>query len=98
MIEIPEFTSICPRTGLPDFGTIRIRYMPRKFCVELKSLKFYMNGYRNLGIFQENSVNRILADFVAAIRPVWVVVSGEFSARGGLKTIVECRYPRKAVR
>ena len=94
MIEIPEFTSICPRTGLPDFGTIRIRYMPRAGCVELKSLKIYINGYRNLGIFQENAVNRILSDFVAAIKPVWTVVEGEFNARGGLKTTVEARYPK----
>ncbi len=94
-IEIPEFTSVCPRTGLPDFGLIRIRYMPKRWCVELKSLKLYIHGYRNLGIFQENGVNRILADFAAAVKPVWAVVLGEFNARGGLKTIVEARYPKK---
>ena len=94
-IEIPEFTSVCPRTGLPDFGFIRIRYMPRKQCVELKALKYYVNGYRHVGIFQENAVNRILKDFTAAVKPVWVIVTGEFNARGGLKTIVEARYPRK---
>ncbi len=93
-VEIPEFTSICPRTGLPDFGFIRIRYMPRKWCAELKSLKYYVNGYRNVGIFQENAVNRILNDFVAAVKPAWAEVRGEFNARGGLKTIVEARYPR----
>ena len=93
-IEIPEFTSVCPRTGLPDFGFVKIRYMPRKWCVELKSLKLYINGYRNVGIFQENVVNRILEDFVAAVKPAWAVVSGEFNARGGLKTIVEARHPR----
>ncbi len=95
VIEIPEFTSVCPRTGLPDFGLVRIRYMPKKWCVELKSLKFYINGYRNVGIFQENAVNRILEDFTAAVKPVWAEVYGEFNARGGLKTIVEARWPRK---
>lgn len=95
VIEIPEFTSVCPRTGLPDFGLVRIRYMPKKWCVELKSLKYYVNGYRNVGIFQENAVNRILEDFTAAVKPVWAEVYGEFNARGGLKTIVEARRPRK---
>ncbi len=94
-IEIPEFTSVCPRTGLPDFGMVRVRYMPRKWCVELKSLKYYVNGYRNIGIFQENAVNRILEDFVIAVKPAWAVVIGDFNARGGLKTVVEARYPRK---
>ena len=93
-VEIPEFTSVCPRTGLPDFGTVRIRYVPRKWCVELKALKYYVNGYRNLGIFQENAVNRILEDFVGAVKPASAVVTGEFNARGGLKTTVEARYPR----
>lgn len=95
-IEIPEFTAVCPRTGLPDFGTIRIRYVPKKWCVELKALRYYINGYRHVGIFQENAVNRILKDFVAAAKPVWAVVTGEFNARGGMKTIVEARYPKKS--
>ena len=94
-IETEEFTSVCPKTGLPDFGTIRIRYMPRKWCVELKALKLYLNGYRDLGIFQENVVNRVLKDFVAAVKPVWVEVTGTFNIRGGTQTIVEARYPRK---
>ena len=94
-IEIPEFTSVCPRTGLPDFGILRIRYGPKKWCVELKALKYYINGYRNVGIFQENAVNRILIDFVAAVKPAWVVVTGEFNARCGIKTTVEARYPRR---
>ena len=94
-VEIPEFTSVCPRTGLPDFGTVRITYQPRRWCVELKALKYYIGGFRNLGIFQENAVNRILEDFVRAVKPVWVVVRGEFNARGGLGTIVEARYPRR---
>ncbi len=92
-ISIPEFTSICPRTGLPDFGTITIRYVPDKWCVELKSLKMYILGYRNLGIFYENAVNRILRDFVKASKPVRAVVTGEFNIRGGMKSIVEASYP-----
>ncbi len=92
-IEIPEYTAICPKTGLPDFGTIRLRYMPDKACLELKSLKLYIHAYRNLGIFYENAVNRILQDVVKACRPVWAVVTGEFTARGGLRSTIEARYP-----
>ncbi|MBI3333787.1 MAG: NADPH-dependent 7-cyano-7-deazaguanine reductase QueF [Candidatus Omnitrophica bacterium] len=95
MIEIPEFTAVCPRTGLPDFGLVRIRYLPKRWCVELKALKYYVNGYREVGIFQENAVNRILEDFVRAVKPVRAVVTGEFNARGGIKTIVEARYPKR---
>ncbi len=94
-IVIPEFTSICPKTGLPDFGTIIIKYMPFKYCVELKSLKLYIGKYRNLGIFYENAVNHILQDIVKAAKPEWVNVSGEFNFRGGIKTIVEAKYSRK---
>jgi len=93
-IEIPEFTSICPKTGLPDFGTIIIRYVPRERCLELKSLKMYILAYRNLGIFYENAVNRILKDVVKACKPVEASVVGEFSPRGGLMSVVEARYPR----
>ncbi|NIO48689.1 MAG: NADPH-dependent 7-cyano-7-deazaguanine reductase QueF [Candidatus Aminicenantes bacterium] len=93
-IEFPEFTSVCPKTGLPDFGTIVIRYVPKERCVELKSLKMYMLGYRNLGIFYENAVNRILEDVVKACRPVRATVSGEFNPRGGIKSVVEAHYPR----
>src|SRR5581483_7309211 len=92
-IEIPEYTAICPKTGLPDFGTIRLTYMPDKSCLELKSLKMYVNAYRNVGIFYENAVNRILQDVVAACRPVWAKVSGEFTARGGLRSVIEAKYP-----
>lgn len=92
-ISNPEFTSICPKTGLPDFGTIFIRYMPDKLCLELKSLKFYFLAYRNLGIFQENAVNRILEDAVQACRPKWMEVRAEFNPRGGIKTQVSARYP-----
>ena len=93
-IEMPEFTSVCPKTGLPDFGTINIQYVPNKLCLELKSLKMYILAYRNMGIFYENAVNRILEDIVAACRPVWATVRGEFNPRGGMKSVVEARYPR----
>jgi len=94
----PEYTSICPKTGLPDYGTITIRYQPNKTCLELKALKMYLLGYRNLGIFYENAVNRMLRDIVAATRPVWCEVTGEFTARGGLVTTVAARWPRGAAR
>ena len=93
-IEFPEFTSVCPKTGLPDFGNIEIRYVPKEHCVELKSLKMYMLAYRNLGIFYENAVNRILEDIVKACQPVHAAVSGEFNPRGGIKSVVEAHYPR----
>ncbi len=93
-VEIPEFTSVCPKTGLPDFGTITITYEPRGACLELKSLKEYILAYRNLGIFYENAVNRILEDVVRACRPVRAVVHGEFNARGGIRAAVEARWPR----
>jgi 7-cyano-7-deazaguanine reductase len=95
LIDDPEFTSVCPKTGLPDFGAIQIRYMPDKRCLELKSLKEYLFTYRNLGIFQENIVNRILDDVVRAAKPVWAEVRGEFRPRGGIGTIVEARWPRR---
>jgi 7-cyano-7-deazaguanine reductase len=94
VIDDPEFTSVCPKTGLPDFGTITVRYMPDKRCLELKSLKEYLFTYRNLGIFQENVVNRVLEDVVRAAKPVWAVVRGEFRPRGGIGTVVEARWPR----
>src|SRR4026208_1051622 len=78
-IEIPEYTAICPKTGLPDFGTITLHYMTDNECLELKSLKLYLYAYRNLGIFYENAVNRILLDIVKACRPVWVRVTGTFA-------------------
>jgi len=93
-IESPEFTSICPKTGLPDFGTIFISYIPDKHCLELKSLKMYLLAYRNLGIFYENAVNRILDDIVKACKPVEATVIGEFNPRGGLVSTVEVQYPR----
>jgi len=93
-IEVPEFTSVCPKTGLPDFGKILIAYVPKEQCLELKSLKMYLLSYRNLGIFYENAVNRILEDVVKACRPVKASVFGEFSPRGGLRSTVEACYPR----
>ncbi|MBM3312525.1 MAG: NADPH-dependent 7-cyano-7-deazaguanine reductase QueF [Candidatus Aminicenantes bacterium] len=93
-VEVPEFTSICPKTGLPDFGTVTIRYVPRSKCLELKSLKEYILAYRNLGIFYENAVNRILDDVVRACRPVRAEVRGDFNPRGGLRAVVEASYPR----
>lgn len=93
-VEFPEFTSICPKTGLPDFGTIAIRYVPKKHCLELKSLKMYLIAYRDLGIFYENAVNRILEDVVKACQPVRATVTGEFNPRGGLTSFVEANYPR----
>src|SRR2546423_9829126 len=78
VVDVPEFTSVCPKTGLPDFGVLKIRYMPDKLCLELKSLKEYLLTFRNLGIFQENIVNRVLEDVVRAARPVWAEVIGDF--------------------
>ncbi len=92
-IVIPEFTSVCPKTALPDFGKITIRYVPDKLCVELKSLKMYILGYRNLGIFYENVVNRILRDLVKAVRPVRATVTGEFTPRGGIYSKVTATWP-----
>ena len=89
----PEYNAICPKTGLPDFGTVTIRYEPRKKVLELKSFKLYMTGFRNVGIFYENAVNRILRDCSGACDPVWMTVTGEFNARGGITTRVEVKYP-----
>jgi 7-cyano-7-deazaguanine reductase len=85
-ISVPEFTSVCPKTGLPDFGTIVIRYTPDRLCLELKSFKMYTLAYRNLGIFQENVVNCFLRDIVKACQPVQASVNGEFASRGGLSS------------
>lgn len=91
-IDIPEFTCICPKTGLPDFATIVIRYIPDRWCLELKSLKYYTIFYRDIGIFNENAVNKILDDIVKASGPRWIEVIGEFNARGGIKTTVKAEY------
>jgi 7-cyano-7-deazaguanine reductase len=94
-IEMPEFTSVCPKTGLPDHGTILIRYVPDKKCLELKSLKMYMLAYRDLGIFQENVVNRFLKDVVGAVRPVSATIIGEFTPRGGVYSKITASWSAK---
>ena len=93
-LEVPEFTCLCPKTGLPDFATIRIRYIPDKWCIELKSLKDYILFYRQLGIFHEQVVNKILGDFTKACRPRWAQIIGEFKVRGGIMTTVSAEYKR----
>jgi 7-cyano-7-deazaguanine reductase len=87
-IEIPEFTCVCPKTGLPDFATLRIEYRPTKWCLELKSLKEYMLFFRELGIFHEHVVNRVLTDCAKAVAPQSMQVTGIFNARGGIQTTV----------
>ena len=94
--KFPEYSSVCPKTGLPDFGTVTVQYEPHRKCVELKSFKMYMTAYRDVGIFYENAVNRMLRDLVKAVEPVWMTVTGEFNARGGIKTRVEVRHDRHA--
>lgn len=94
-IVIPEFTSVCPKTGLPDFGTLTLRYTPDRRCLELKSLKMYTLAYRNLGIFYENVVNRFLRDVVKAARPVTATLVGEFTPRGGLHSKITATWRRK---
>jgi 7-cyano-7-deazaguanine reductase len=93
VITVPEFTAICPRTGLPDFATLTVMYVPDRRCIELKSLKEYLLAYRGLGIFNENVVNRVLSDLVAAAKPRRMTVRGVFTPRGGIQTTVEARWP-----
>ncbi|MGE3274475.1 MAG: preQ(1) synthase [Vicinamibacterales bacterium] len=93
-IDCPEFTSVCPKTGLPDFGTIRIRYVPDQACIELKALKYYLLEFRNKGIFYESVTNQILDDLVAACQPRRMTVIGDFSARGGITTTVTATYEK----
>lgn len=94
IIEQPEYTSVCPMTGLPDVGRITIKYRPDKTIVELKSLKFYLLQYRNVGIFYEHVVNRILDDLVSVLAPKWMEVTGDFTARGGITSKVSAVYER----
>jgi 7-cyano-7-deazaguanine reductase len=94
-IRQPEYTSVCPMTGLPDMGCITIRYCPRNRIVELKSLKYYLLQYRNVGIFYEHVVNRILEDLVGVLKPKWLEVTGDFTARGGISTNVAATYKEK---
>ena len=95
-IRCPEFTSMCPKTGLPDFGEIRIQYVPGQSCLELKALKYYMLEYRNQGIFYEAATNKILDDLVQACQPRRMTVTGAFTARGGISTSVVVTYPPAA--
>jgi 7-cyano-7-deazaguanine reductase len=88
----PEFTSVCPKTGWPDFATITIEYIPDEFCIELKSLKFYLNSYRNDGIYFESVTNKILDDLVKVSRPRYMLIKAEFNIRGGISSVVEARY------
>ena len=92
-MECPEFTTVCPRTGQPDFGTIRLSYVPDRRCIELKSLKLYLWSYRQEGIFHEAAANKILADLVAACAPRRMRVVGDFNVRGGIHTTVTVDYP-----
>ena len=94
-LDIPEFTCICPKTGLPDFAVIKIDYKPKKYCVELKSFKLYLVAYRNVGIFHEHLVNRIMDDFVKACQPRWAKIEIPMNARGGIETTVSAEYKRK---
>ena len=94
-ISTPEFTSVCPKTGLPDHGTLTLRYVPDKSCLELKSLKMYWLAYRNLGIFQENAVNRFLRDVVKACDPISATVIGEFTPRGGVYSKITASWSKK---
>src|SRR3954468_18833839 len=91
-IRCPEFTAVCPKTGLPDFGEIRIRYVPDERCIELKALKYYLMGFRNKGIFYEAVTNQILDDLVGACAPRRMIVVGDFTARGGISTTVTAEY------
>lgn len=91
-MEIPEFTAICPKTGLPDFGTLYLRYRPDQYCIELKSLKEYITAYRSTGIFHENAANRILEDIVRCCRPRYARLHADYNVRGGIKTRVTVTY------
>ncbi len=94
-LDVPEFTCICPKTGLPDFAVIKIEYSPAKFCIELKSFKMYTIFFRNIGIFHEHLINKMLEDFVKVSLPRWVKITGVFNPRGGITTTVSGEYKRK---
>jgi 7-cyano-7-deazaguanine reductase len=93
--EIPEFTAICPFSDFPDFATIKLKYVPNERCIELKSLKLYINAFREIKIFHEHVINVILEDFVAACDPLRVELEGDFNVRGNIKTVVRASYTRK---
>jgi 7-cyano-7-deazaguanine reductase len=94
-LEIPEFTCVCPRTGQPDFATIRVRYVPDRHLLELKAIKLYIWSYRDEGAYHEDVTNRILNDFVAAAGPRWIEVVGDFTVRGGIKTVVRATHGKR---
>ncbi len=96
-IVCPEFTSVCPKTGQPDFGTLVFEYTPGKLCVELKSLKMYLQAFRNEGIFYENVSNRILDDFVAVVQPKWALLTAKFTPRGGISSIIKVEHTTEAI-
>ena len=93
--SMPEFTAICPFSDFPDFGTINLRYVPNERCIELKSLKLYINSFRNVKIFHEHVINVILEDFVAACDPLKLEIDGDFNVRGNIKTVVRASYEKK---
>ena len=94
-INCPEFTSVCPKTGLPDFGTVIIEYIPDRLCIELKSLKYYLLKYRNEGIFYESVTNKILDDLIQVLKPKQITVTGDFTSRGGISTSVIAKHLKK---
>ncbi len=94
-IDTPEFTAVCPYSGLPDFGTVRISYIPRNRLIELRSLKYYLLSFRNVGIYQEHAVNRILNDLVRCCRPKWMQVAADYNIRGGVHTLASVEWGRK---
>lgn len=96
-LDIPEFTCICPKTGLPDFAAIKIEYSPDKYCIELKSFKMYTIFYRNIGIFHEHVINKILEDLVNVVKPRWVKISGIFNPRGGITTTVAAEWKNQRI-
>lgn len=96
-LDIGEFTCICPKTGLPDFAAIKIEYSPQIYCIELKSFKLYTISYRNIGIFHEHVINKILEDFVNAVKPRWVKISGVFNPRGGITTTVSAEWKNQRI-
>lgn len=97
-VETDEFTCICPKTGLPDFASIKVEYVPDKWCIELKSFKLYLISYRNTGIFHEHAANRILDDLVMAAKPRFIRLEMEYKARGGIKTLTKSEYRREGYR
>ena len=95
ILENPEFTCVCPKTGLPDFANITIQYKPAKFCIELKSFKMYLLFYRNVGVFHEHVINKIMEDFIEACKPRWAYIKGEFNTRGGIYATISAEYKRR---